>query len=364
VPLLTREGWNDPFAPVPASLDPTIELSERRFRKQEGIENALTRLDVVLKQPRAGDLRITRGKPHTETTKSWEHVDLVLVWHSAGHEMPDGIVRSRLSQSKLWQAVGEVILVEGFLPNAAVFRSAPDLYGLAGDEFKKVGFAHDTSLPDSICAVQLDALGLKRWEVAFEAIKESLATGNYRPPSLEQVVMSRMLRTSTQVINESSGFDTRWASQMWQASEKSDFVVDEIANWPLIDEGKMHAVLGMTIAKTLYGVTHALAWHGDFPTNGERHLWRSACLTIAIIPIMVTPLALSWDWADRHTSAGGIIEVFAASIWYSILLLAITAAAVYPVARSYITLESFISLRRLPVGAYETPAGTKLLLHW
>jgi hypothetical protein len=275
--------------------------------------------------------------------------------------MPDGIVRARLGQSKLWHAVSEVVLVEGYLPNAAVFRSAPDL---AWDEFKKVDFTHDTLLRDSICAVQLDASGLKRWEVAFEAVKESFAMRAQHPSSLQEVVMSRMSDTSPRETTQHSGFDTRWASQMWQASEKSDFIDDEIAHWPSIGVAKVHAAFGMAVVTAMYGVLHALAWQSSFPTSGERDLWRSACLTIANIPILAAPLNLLAAWTEARNRVGGITEVVAAALWCSLILLFFFAVMAYPVARVYIIVESFISLRRLPVASYETPMWTSFLLYW
>lgn len=89
-----------------------------------------------------------------------------------------------------------------------------DSYNLPGDDFNKLEFVQDTSLCDSLCGVQLDALALKRWELAYDAVRGSFAAVaiDEMPLILETVVVDKSLSNRPNQTNKAAGFDTQWAS--------------------------------------------------------------------------------------------------------------------------------------------------------
>ncbi len=98
------------------------------------------------------------------------------------------------------------------------------------------------------------------------------------------------------------------------------------------------------ILPALYGGVHLAAWHFDFPSKTEAYLWRISGLVIILgLPIwwiIQRPLA-------HHASRG----------LFMLLVLA------YALSRTYLIVESFVSLRDVPIGVYFTPAWIQMLPH-
>lgn len=138
------------------------------------------------------------------------------------------------------------------------------------------------------------------------------------------------------------------------------------------------AELGFAVVTLIYGGLHATAWYSDFPTHGERDLWRSAAVAIITSSLAViswvllrrwnpeTPMKLETGVNDEEVvvdDEGWLWTAGRAVLIAPPALLFCTACIAYPMARVYITVESFCSLRRLPATAYDTPAWTNLLWH-
>ncbi|KAF8541102.1 hypothetical protein BDD12DRAFT_830621 [Trichophaea hybrida] len=100
----------------------------------------------------------------------------------------------------------------------------------------------------------------------------------------------------------------------------------------------------MMLLSVLYGGVHTLAWKIAFPTELEQVLWRVFC----ILTIAGSPLAYVM------TDAAAEIGTFAAVIM-SLLFVA---------SRVVITVESFISIRKVPAGAYATVDWTQAIPHF
>ncbi|KAI3317239.1 hypothetical protein HD806DRAFT_393025 [Xylariaceae sp. AK1471] len=88
------------------------------------------------------------------------------------------------------------------------------------------------------------------------------------------------------------------------------------------------------VGAVLFASLHFLAWNFDFPSQVERYLWRLSCILMVGLPLVNFVFHLPgsrWQWA-RATQ--GVI------------------LAIYVIARLYILLEGFISLRAAPAGCY------------
>jgi hypothetical protein len=327
---------------------------------------------------------ITRERPSKFEIGTWEQTELVLVWHES--------IRSRLTRTPLWAAMTRVVLIEGYMSNVTFFRTAPDSVSQSKDDFAKADMISLTSLADDICAVQLDTAGIQRWENAFEAACEAKIMSTAKEQvTLDKAAMARLSQDVKDHLSIQSGFDLRGALCRWEASQENDFLRDRISNWPSSEEylGSLRKFLpkaGMAVVTALYGGLHALAWHAEYPTAAERAFWRISTLVIAVSGALAGPLFLLNVWFERQKPKPMTQEAteifttvndveFQPSRWelpdgtfalkvMILYLLLIVIVIGYSLARVYIVLEAFMSLRSLPAGAFKTPNWTNLLLHW
>ena len=127
-------------------------------------------------------------------------------------------------------------------------------------------------------------------------------------------------------------------------------------------------VVGMVLwlANFLYGGIHVAAWNDDFPSVAEQWLWRSSALYIAfcgglwvVLNFIVSRnrrLNNFWErWMDGekswiHNLAFGTLVVLCGS---SLML-----------ARGYIVIKAFASIRSLPAAASQTPSWTQIFPHF
>jgi hypothetical protein len=105
------------------------------------------------------------------------------------------------------------------------------------------------------------------------------------------------------------------------------------------------------VSSAFYGGAHSLKWHAQFPTEVEALLWRISCCVGAagILPITMFSLAIF----KRPGSLSYSFWVFLGGV----------TGLLFVAARSYIIIESFISLRALPQSAYQTVEWTNLIPH-
>ena len=167
---------------------------------------------------------------------------------------------------------------------------------------------------------------------------------------------------------------------------RNEHLEEEISNWP--SEGLLsgHALLpplAIAISTALYGGLHAAAWHSFFPTEVEKWFWRVSSTVIAASGLlfaygMVSYLLweyiirthywsyyVRWDtralrWVMELLSLDG--SDFEAETWFGRIIY-ISLGACCVIARVYLVVESFISLRKVPVEVYQTPDWTQWIPH-
>lgn len=155
----------------------------------------------------------------------------------------------------------------------------------------------------------------------------------------------------------------------WFEPAVEELVDDTIGNWAT--DNLMRAmsgnVMGMVVWCTsmAYGAIHATAWHGYFPSRVEALLWRASSICIAssgLTWILINLLARSFPWFKSYWEQ---VERLRAH-WTSLVSLGVLASLcgfAYLLARVYLVVESFISLRKLPASAFGTVDWTQLVPH-
>lgn len=147
-------------------------------------------------------------------------------------------------------------------------------------------------------------------------------------------------------------------------------VADHIQNWPSNDllRSVGGLIVGMVpwLANFCYGGIHAAAWNDSFPSTAEKWIWRASASYIGfcgglwvVLNFIVGKyprLNSFWErWMDGEKfwwqSIGLGVAVFLCG--FSLML-----------ARIFIALEAFISIRELPEGAYQTPQWTIVFPHF
>ncbi|KAF8247016.1 hypothetical protein K440DRAFT_552218 [Wilcoxina mikolae CBS 423.85] len=110
-----------------------------------------------------------------------------------------------------------------------------------------------------------------------------------------------------------------------------------------------------TLLSCIYAGCHATAWSSHFPSYIERWIWRGSCIWIAAgIPFIDLCLRFLQSLIGRRV----------AKLGRTLLTLPILLGiALYVVARLFIVVEAFISMRNLPIGSFKTVQWLELWPH-
>jgi hypothetical protein len=111
-------------------------------------------------------------------------------------------------------------------------------------------------------------------------------------------------------------------------------------------DGRSDPHILLSLLNIMYGCLHASAWNGHFPSLLEMLLWRISCLTLSL-PAIVTTAKIITQKLPKKWHVDYYVHIVVHVLLHPVLL-------VYFSARIYVVLESFISIRNLPDGAYET----------
>lgn len=132
-----------------------------------------------------------------------------------------------------------------------------------------------------------------------------------------------------------------------------------------------------------YCCLHFIAWNFSFPTRIEKILWRVGCITIVATTFIFLACETYQDghrlgrwerWYVRlfPKRSGGIQRIDTMEkrrrekefipLWEVIIMSPVTL--VYTLARAYIVVEVFVSLRSLPAGAFESVQWSDFIPHF
>ena len=178
-----------------------------------------------------------------------------------------------------------------------------------------------------------------------------------------------------------------------------DALVKSASNYPGSNEGhftdkleieKGAGLLLATVVTAIYGGVHLIPWYSHFATHLERYLWRASGLLIAsggpiwyiVLKLGFMGGMLRFDYqkaflnnASSVTRLSDIPKLFIslllAIVTFPLPLLCWTiigimclSMALYFLARVYMVVEAFASLRSLPVGAYQTVTWVDIIPHF
>lgn len=126
-------------------------------------------------------------------------------------------------------------------------------------------------------------------------------------------------------------------------------------------------IMGMTLwgASMAYGAIHVAAWGYFFPTDLEQLLWRLSSVWVtfcAAFWLLTNLLAHFFRFIDKVWVAYNDRRLG----WFGfglITLLCVLCGVSYVVSRAYLVIEAFVSIRRVPADAYETPAWSQVIPH-
>jgi hypothetical protein len=132
-------------------------------------------------------------------------------------------------------------------------------------------------------------------------------------------------------------------------------------NFSLLEKAPLMFMTGLL--SCLYAGSHASAWSSHFPSYIERWIWRGACIGIAAgVPFVCAILYLmilvcdKLDHMEIHSNGWKkiVFNYLSHSVFVIFLFFFGLTVIVYVCSRLFIPLEAFISIRSLPVGAFET----------
>lgn len=116
-------------------------------------------------------------------------------------------------------------------------------------------------------------------------------------------------------------------------------------------------ILGMLGVAVVFGAIHFIAWSFHFPTHTEQILWRISSIATICIPVISIPFfERSPPQGATHKPPRRKRKVFLTLGGYGVYL-------VYYHCRLFLLIESFVSLRSLPAGAYQTVEWTTFIPH-
>lgn len=118
-----------------------------------------------------------------------------------------------------------------------------------------------------------------------------------------------------------------------------------------------------------YGAAHATAWAFVFPTHVERLLWRIACVdtiagVISLLAVFSVVVFLHEHgrkllWKSFFTREPGVLSW----LYRLVVLFGLVNFPLFVLSRIYIITETFVSLRHVPLGVYQTVQWTDYIPH-
>ena len=119
-----------------------------------------------------------------------------------------------------------------------------------------------------------------------------------------------------------------------------------------------------------YGVAHATAWAFAFPTRTERLLWRIACIDtiagvislLAIFSVVVFHHEHGFQLLLKSffTQEPGVMPL----LYRLVILIGLLNFPFFILSRFYIIIETFVSLRHVHLGVYQTVQWTDYIPHY
>ena len=226
---------------------------------------------------------------------------------------------------------------------------------LSSQQLRKPVYWHEINL-------SLSEKDLKRWKLAGAAFLHEMGirgvpnpgNGGYQTFEIAQLPSFHHSKNKSETIN---GWPRAKRFLAWRCRNLNGDSTDA--------EGRIG--LTLLLLASLYGGIHLALWKYDFPTPVESLSWKISAATLTSAPVLF--LFLWVKLADelqkifpRFCSGvrgfwGLVKERFESSIALVFRIAIVLAGSLYMSARIFIVVESFMSLRHVPIGVYEGGLG-------
>jgi hypothetical protein len=225
-----------------------------------------------------------------------------------------------------------------------------------------LGLEHDCEI-----WLRLSDKDVQRWTRATEALRQE--PDKYKPGQRIELLRDQLQKRSE-----------NFQDRPFNVKEAQEVLLGTMSDDPLF-------WLMLIALPMVYGSVHLTAWNFDFPSRVEHIMWRVACIIIAggipgscmavgiiiaLASVGYSILRKGWikklfykveDWlaVGYHIFGKGwikkLIHKVAELLRTLFALFILGLAALYFGARLFVIVESFISIRRLPLGVFVT-------VHW
>ncbi|KAF2798956.1 hypothetical protein K505DRAFT_357038 [Melanomma pulvis-pyrius CBS 109.77] len=190
----------------------------------------------------------------------------------------------------------------------------------------------------------LSQFAINRWLLANKLIDDLWAQCENRPSYMDFFFTTSTLGL---FVGEANYIDTHVAN----------FLGLSYLGSVNIHKDRLKSVLAFAAAA--YGALHIAAWHEYFPTRAERYLWITSSLAIGSSGIFFW---LYFLIKERIES----VDVIGSRLSQNWILSKVTQFVFVPLfvmARVYLVVEGFVSLRRVPESVYQTPEWSDYFPH-
>ena len=204
--------------------------------------------------------------------------------------------------------------------------------------------------PPSFVKDDLSAEQLLRWGLAAKAVCTYPAIKSRFTP-IEDI--------------DASGRPTGYLEE----TQPEELVEEYCSNWATqgLLPGDYGLVMGMALwfASMAFGGIHAVAWHEHFPSRTESWLWRISALYIIWSGLVWLLINMVAKLSQRFNDYWDHVRLYQPPFVTSRLLIVVCSLCglLYTFARLYLVIEAFISIRKLPASAYQTPDWTQVIPH-
>jgi hypothetical protein len=207
-----------------------------------------------------------------------------------------------------------------------------------------LGLEHDSNF-----WLRLSDKDVQRWTRATEALRQE--PDKYKPGQSLELHWDQLQKRSQNFQN-----------RPFNGKEVQEMLIRTMGADPLF-------WLMLIALPMVYGSVHLTAWNFDFPSRVEQIMWRVSCIIIAdgILGTLVALIIIVGLWAVGDGIFGEGWTEKSVEVWLVLPLLILGSVvlgllilgsvALYFGARLFVIVESFISIRRLPLGVFVT-------VHW
>ena len=209
-----------------------------------------------------------------------------------------------------------------------------------------LGLEHNSK----IC-LRLSDKGVQRWTRATEALRQE--PDKYKPGESLNLHRDQLQKRSENFQN-----------QPFNVKEVQEVLLRDMSDDPLF-------WLMLIALPIVYGSVHLTAWNFDFPSQVEQIMWRLSCIIIAggilgscmALGIIVALVVVGGSIFGIKNLIEKVWGWLAVALVILVLGLFLGLVALYFGARLFITVESFISIRRLPLGVFVTVDWANYIPH-